>query len=150
MAIMRGNDYISGKEGSVQGIIQGRVVDLFYIKTFEANVEFKKSEQTPIGSRFTVHKISGAMGSGSMTISYVTSEFRALASQYLKTGQYPYITLIITNEDPDSSAGKQVVSLYDVSFDSMPFGKLDSEAEVLDEDLDFTFSGLDLTESFSI
>lgn len=150
MTIMRGNDYVSGKEATIQGIINGRVVDLFYVKNFEASVEFKKSEQSPLGSLFTVHKYSGASGTGSMTIAYVTSEFRALAMEYTKTRKYPYITMMVTNEDPASSAGKQTVAFYDCGFNAMILAKIDTEAEALDEDMDFTFSGCDMTESFSL
>ncbi|MBC8581694.1 phage tail tube protein, partial [Zhenhengia yiwuensis] len=54
----------------------------------------------------------------------------------------------VTNEDPTSSIGAQTVLLKDCNLDSVVLASFDVDADVLEEDLDFTFSDADLLEKF--
>ena len=83
-----------------------------------------------------------------MTVYYITSLFRKMVVQYIKTGKPVYFDITITNDDPGSSVGLQTVVLKNCSIDSSIVAKLDVESEVLDENLDFTFDDVDLLESF--
>lgn len=146
--ILNAGDTISGQEGKATAKINGEIKDMFYIKTLEATVEKNKQEVRTLGKRGVQHKTTGWSGTGSMTIYYVTSEFVAMARDYIKNGVDTYFTVTVENNDPTSTIGKQTVSLYNVNVDSIPVAKLDVEDSVLECDLDFTFDDLDLTEQF--
>lgn len=148
MTFLKANDTISGQEGRAYATIDGRNEELFYIKTLEATAEKNKAEMRTLGRRGVQHKATGWTGTGSMTIYYVTSLFRQMMYDYIKTGKDTYFEITITNEDPSSSIGAQTVTLMGVNLDSVIMAALDTEAEALEEDVSFTFDDLDLPEKF--
>ena len=148
MPFLRAEDTISGAEGVARANIGGAIEELFYIKTFEANVEKKKGGMKSLGNRWEQHKATGLSGKGSMTIHYITSKYRELMSAYAKTGKDVYFTITATNDDPGSSVGAQSVAIYRVNLDSTVIAKFDTEADFLDEELPFTFEGFDILDSF--
>jgi hypothetical protein len=145
---LRAGDTISGQEGKATSVIDGNVQDMFYVKTLEATFEKTKAELKTLGKRGIQHKGTGWSGSGSMTIYYVTSIFRKMALKYAKTGKDTYFNITIVNEDPTSTIGKQTIVLYNCNIDSVILAKLDTESDVLDEDIDFTFDDFDILDSF--
>ncbi|WP_279280369.1 phage tail tube protein [Enterococcus gallinarum] len=148
MAFLKAGDVINGREGTAYMTINGRNIALFFLKNIEASVELTKTEVPVLGKRMTQQKVTGSAGSGSMTIHKVTSEFANIGVNYLKTGTVPEITIKVTNEDPQSSIGRQSTLLKGVLLDSIVIAKLDVEAETLDEDVDFTFNDAEILESF--
>lgn len=148
MGFLKSGDVISGREGTAFITIDGRNVPMFWLKTFEATVELVKTEVPVLGKRTNQQKVTGANGTGSMTIHKVTSEFAAIGIQYMKTGTVPEITVKITNDDPASSIGRQSTLIKGILLDSIVIAKLDIESETLDEDVDFTFDDADLLEQF--
>lgn len=148
MAFLKAGDVINGREGTAFMTIDGRNIALFFLKNIEASVELTKTEVPVLGKRITQQKVTGAAGSGSMTIHKVTSEFANIGVNYLKTGTVPEITIKVSNEDPQSSIGRQSTLLKGVLLDSIVIAKLDVEAETLDEDVDFTFNDAEILESF--
>lgn len=148
MGYLKAGDVISGREGTAFMTVNGRNIPLFFLKNIEASVELVKTEVAVIGRRMNQQKVTGANGSGSMNIHKVTSEFMMIGIDYLKKGTIPNITIKVTNDDPNSSIGRQTVLLKDVIFDTIVIAKLDVESETLDEDVDFTFSDADPLEQF--
>ena len=148
MKALRARDTISGQEGKAYIEVDGEIKEFFYVKTIEATFEKNKSELKTLGHRGTQNKATGWTGKGSMTIYYVSSLFRRMALEYAKTGKDVYFTLLIENEDPTSSAGKQTVALYDCNLDSTILAKLDVDSDALEEDADFTFGDFDILQDF--
>ncbi len=146
---MQASDTISGQEGRAYATINGQVEEMFYIKSLEAKVEKEKAEVKTLGHRGTQHKSIGWSGSGSMTIYYVTSVFRQLMLDYIKHGRDTYFSVVVVNEDPASSIGKQTVTLKKVNLNSVVMAKLDTEAEGLDEEIEFTFEDVDIQDKFT-
>ncbi len=149
MAFLQAIDTISGQEGRAYATINGQVEEMFYIKSLEAKVEKEKAEVKTLGHRGTQHKSIGWSGSGSMTIYYVTSVFRQLMLDYIKHGRDTYFSVVVVNEDPASSIGKQTVTLKKVNLNSVVMAKLDTEAEGLDEEIEFTFEDVDIQDKFT-
>lgn len=149
MGFLKAGDVISGREGTAFMTIDGRNVPMFFLKKIEATVELVKTEVPVLGKRTNQQKVTGANGTGSMTIHKVTSEFANIAVNYMKTGVIPDVTVKVTNDDPNSTIGRQTILLKDVIFDSIVIAKLDVESETLDEDVDFTFSDTDILEAFA-
>lgn len=148
MAFLKAQDTVCGKEGIAQININGEIHKLFNIKSLEAKMEKNKSEIKTVGARATQHKTTGWSGTGSMTIHYISSLFRKLAVDYIKTGKDIYFDMIVTNDDPTSAVGKQVVALYNCNVDSTTLAKLDIDDDALEEDMDFTFDDAEILEEF--
>lgn len=148
MAYLKAGDTISGREGTAFMTINGRNIPMFFLKTIEATVELVKTEVPVLGKRMNQQKVTGANGTGSMTIHKATSEFAQIGIDYIKKGTLPNVTVKVTNDDPNSTIGRQTTLLKGVILDSIVMAKLDIEAETLDEDVDFTFDDADLMEKF--
>ena len=150
MAKLKSFDPISGKEGVAYAKINGNNEELFFAKTIEASVEKAKSEIKAIVRRMTGHKTTGMSGSGKMTLYYLTPLFRQMLKQYKDTGVDIYFDLVVENNDPSSSAGKQTTLLMDCNLDSVVLTKLDGDSDdPLEEDADFTFEDYDILQEFT-
>ncbi len=148
MGFLKAGDVISGQEGTAYATINGQNHPMFYIKKIEATAEKKKKEIKTLGKRGTQNKAVGWNGKGSMTIYYVTSLFRQLMYDYIKTGRDTYFDIAVTNDDPTSTIGVQEVILKNVNLDKVVMAKLDIDGEELDEDMDFTFDDVELPKWF--
>jgi len=142
MAFLRASDTISGLEGKAFATINGSVEEMFYIKKLEAKVEKTKAEVKALGRRGTQHKATGWSGTGNMTIYYMTSRFRDLMADYMENGKDAYFSIQVTNEDPSSTVGKQTVTLQGVNLNGVVMALLDTGAEMLEEEVEFTFEGV--------
>lgn len=147
--ILKASDIPAGAEAIAYIEYNGKIEEFFYAKSIEATMEKNKAEVKVMGTRSTQNKAAGWTGTGSMTVYYVTSLFREMALRYAKEGKDSYFKLVITNEDAGTTIGRQTIVLYDCNIDSVVLAKMDTEADVLDEDLDFTFADFDILESFS-
>ena len=67
-----------------------------------------------------------------------------------ETGRDAYFDLVIENDDPDSSAGRQIIRLEGVNLDATVLAKLDGDSDdPLEEETDFTFEDWDILTPFS-
>ena len=74
-------DTISGKEGRAYAKIDGNNEEMFFAKSIEATVKKSKGQVKAIGMRMVGHKTTGAEGTGSMTLYYLSPLFRAKLSE---------------------------------------------------------------------
>lgn len=153
MSYLKAGDTISGQEAAASMLVKApdgstSVENAFWAKNLEATVQVEKTDVYTLGKRGAQHKPNGWSGSGTMTIYYVTSLFRKLALQYIKTGVPAYFDLTVTNNDPGSSVGVQTVILKNCTLDSVIIAKFDVESEVLDESVEFTFDDVDILDEF--
>ncbi|UHA72295.1 phage tail tube protein [Paenibacillus sp. 481] len=149
MGFLMAQDTVSGREGRAFATIDGKTEELFYIKTLEAKIEKTKAEIKTLGRRALQHKTAGWSGTGSMTIYYVAPLFRQLMNRYVKEGIDTYFDVMVVNEDPNSSVGNQTVTLKNVNLNSVVIAKLDTESDVLEEELEFTFDDIDILSNFN-
>ncbi|MBB6733186.1 phage tail tube protein [Cohnella zeiphila] len=149
MSFLKASDTINGQEGRAYATINGQVEEMFYIKKLEATVEKEKADIKTLGRRGTQHKATGWSGSGTMTIYYVTSRFRELMVDYIRSGKDTYFTVQVVNEDPGSTVGYQTVTLKNVNLNKVIVAKLDTDSAALDEDIDFTFDDVSVDHDFN-
>lgn len=149
MSFLSVEDTISGREGRAYATIDEKREEMFYIKKIEAKVEKQKAEMKMLGRRGIAHKATGWSGSGSMTIYYVTPVFRKMMFEYIDSGKDTYFDIAIINEDPTASIGKQMVTLNRVNLNSIVMASLDTEADVLEEEVEFTFEGVNINNEFT-
>ncbi len=148
--MLKAMDVISGQEAVATMNVNGTIVDLFFAKQVEATFTKEKIDVRTLGNRAKQKKTVGWEGTGTMSVYYVSSIFREMAVEYIKTGKDLYFDLVITNEDKTSTIGSQTVALYDVNLDATVLAKFDTESQVMDENMNFTFTGAEILESFDI
>ncbi|MEF3309517.1 phage tail tube protein [Paenibacillus sp. GYB004] len=148
--ILREGDPISGKYAKAFATINGRVEELFYAKSLESTIAKNKVDLPTLGRTNTPQRSAGWKGSGTMTVYYVSSVFRKLIRDYVKTGRDFWFDLQVTNEQPGSSAGKQTAILIACNLDSITAAKFDATSDdMLDEEMPFTFSDYDIPDQFN-
>ena len=153
MSYLKAGDTISGQEAVATMLVHNddgttTVEQMFWAKNLEATAEIEKTDVYTLGKRGAQHKPNGWSGSGSMTIYYITSLFRRMALQYIKTGKPVYFDMTVTNNDPGSTVGSQTTVLKCCSLDEVILAKFDVESDVLDETVSFTFDDVDLLDEF--
>lgn len=149
MSFLLERDALSGKAGRAFVTIDGRNVEMFGIKKFQADAEFQESDFKVVGTNLVQKKTNGVTLTGSATIYYGTPEFLNMLTQYLKTGRLPYFTFQITNDDEGSTVGRQTVALYNVKLQKLPITMLDADAEYLSMDISFSFTGVEVLNAFT-
>lgn len=145
---MKAEDAISGKEGTLYAIIDGSVIAVAECKSINAKITKNKTEFKSLGHRGTQHKATGWSGSGTFVIHYASSRWAKMMIDYANKGVDTYFKLQVTNEDPTSSIGRQTVVLSDVNLDEAEVAKIDTDSELLDESMNFTFSDIEMPEQF--
>ncbi len=146
---LKAEEIISGQEGRAYLKVNGRNRELMYLKSVEAVVTKKKTAVRTLGRSGDQYKAAGWSGRGKMSVYYVTSLFRELMIQYIRTGKDVYFDLVVVNDDGNSSFGRQTVALRNCNLNSVVLAKLDVNADNLDETVEFTFDGAELLDSFA-
>lgn len=146
---LKAEEIISGQEGRAYLKVNGRNRELMYLKSVEAVVTKKKTAVRALGRSGDQYKAAGWSGRGKMSVYYVTSLFRELMIQYIRTGKDVYFDLVVVNDDGNSSFGRQTVALRNCNLNSVVLAKLDVNADNLDETVEFTFDGAELLDSFA-
>lgn len=137
------NKLINGVEGVVTATVDGKVIELGELTKIEASAEKIKSEYRVLGDRATHTKANGWKGTGSMTIRYGTSFARNLMLDYIKTGKDAQVSITVINDDPNFEGGAIKTKLSGVNIDSALLTKLDVDTDILDEDVNFTFTDVE-------
>lgn len=148
MVYLDKHNILSGKEGSIFMTVNGRNINLIQTRQVEASLKLTKKEFAVLNKRIDQNKITGSKGEGKMNLYRMSSDFMKIAKQYLDSGQFPDVTLKVTNDDPQSFVGRNTVLLKGVVFDTIPLTSLDVDKEGLDEDVDFTFDDFDILDEF--
>lgn len=149
MAFLLERDALNGKSGSAFITVDGQNKELFQMKKFNSNAEFQESDFKVVGTTLVQKKTTGVTLSGTMIIYYGSPIFIKLLNDYLKTGKLPYFTLQITNDDPSTSVGKQIVALYNCKLSKVPVAMLDADSEFLEEEVSFSYTGLEVLNYFN-
>lgn len=150
MSFFNEQDAISGKQARAFATINGRVEELFYAKSLEATIEKKKADVPTLGRTNVGKKSNGWNGNGTLTVYYVTSIFRQLMRDYIKTGRDFYFDLQVVNEDISSSIGKETKVLQGCNLDSVVAAQFDADSDdMLEEEMPFTFSDYDILDQFT-
>lgn len=142
------NDALSGKEGALWAVIDGKVVEVAEVRNITASIELNVADFNALGDRATQHKVTGWNGTGSFTYYFLTSRWSDMMINYTNTGKLPYFELVFKNEDPNSRVGTNKVRLGRVLLNGADIAKLDVDADFLDASSDFTFSSVSRLEKF--
>lgn len=144
-------DTLSGKEGiAFITTPDGKNRPLFEIISLDAKLAFKKTSKQTLGNRIVQHKVTGMEGTGSLKGYFISSDYTKLALDYLNSGEVGSLKIQITNEDSQSTIGKQTVVLQNILLDEATIAYLDVESEdPIQFESSFTFDNVELLESFT-
>ena len=149
-AIMNAQDAISASLAECYVTIGTQVYNFMQAINLEAKMEKTKSEIPILGKTGKGNKTTGWKGTGSATFHYNTSIFRKLLYDYKTSGKDIYFDIQISNADPTSTIGTQVITLKGCNMDGGILAKFDADGEYLEEDMDFTFEDWEMKESFNL
>lgn len=142
-------DALNGQSGNGFMTIDGENHEMFGLKKFQSDAEFQESDFKVVGTTLVQKKTTGVSLSGSMTIYYGSPYFLRLLQEYLRTGKLPYFTIQITNDDPTTSVGTQTVVFYNVKLQKLPVAMLDADADFLEMEVGFSFTGIEVLNWFN-
>ena len=144
------SDPISGRCGSATVIIGNSVEELFDARNISAQTELQTEDVLRMGVLGTGSKIYGWKGTGSMELFYISARFRDLFLGYYATGIMLPFQLTIENSDNVSTAGKNTVTLIGCQLmGTLDLGKIDSASGILTETVNFSFTDVIYTNTFS-
>ena len=144
-------DTLSAKEGEAFITINGKNRTLFEVSSLKAQIDLTVQARRMLGHRMTQHKVVGAEGTGSMTMYFMNSDMLKLANTYMNTGKFGDIKVLVTNEDPQSTIGRQEVVLHNVLFKTIPVTTLDDQSDdPITIDTDFTFDSIETLKTFKL
>lgn len=142
-------DALNGKSGRGFMTLNSENHEMFGLKKFKSDAEFQESDFKVVGTTLVQTKTTGVKLTGSMTIYYGSPYFLGLLAEYLKTGKLPYFTIQIENDDPSTTVGTQTVVLYNVKLNKLPVAMLDAEADFLEMEVSFSYTGLEVLNYFT-
>ncbi len=144
-------DTISAKEGKAYITIDGVNRELFEISSLSAQLELNIQARRMLGHRMTQHKVTGAEGTGSMTMYFMNSGMLRQALDYIKKGSYSGIKIQVKNEDEQSTVGAQEVVLLNVLFGTIQVATIDDQSDdPVTVDTDFTFDDMEVLSYFDL
>lgn len=149
MSRFNSEDAIASNEGTAFATIGGQNHDLFYAKKIEAKMSKNKEDVKAIGKRSVGKKTTSWSGSGTLTIHAVTSLFKQMFADYANGGKDQYFSLTLVNEDSGAQWGREAKVLTGCNFDEINFADLDSDDGLLEQELPFTFEGVELLSQFN-
>lgn len=149
-AIMDAMEPVDGRHGSAYATIEGRRYLLFQLKNFEAKDTISNVEIPRLGTTRTGIRSTSIKGTYTATLYYNTDIFRQIAFEYRKTGKEVRFDLQITNDDPNSNAGRHTTIYKDCLLDSVIMSKLDINNNILDEQISGTYEDIEMPEVFNV
>lgn len=147
---MRAKDTVSAKLAECFITIKGNRYNFMQMIDFEGKIDKNKTKVPILGRIMDGNKTVGLTGTFSGTAHYNQSIFRQALLDYKNTGIDTYFEIQITNDDPESSAGRQTLVFIDCNTDGGILSKFDADGEYLDEEIEGTFEDFKMPESFKI
>ncbi len=150
MATMNAKDAISAKLASCYVTIGNERYLLMQAKNVEVKYEKDKQEVPILGRTTKGNKANGGKITGSCTIYHNTDLFTEMLAAYQDKGEDIYFDMVITNEDPSSSAGARSVTINDCNINGATVASFDADGEFLEQEMEFTAERFDIAKAFRV
>ena len=150
MSYLLAKDSVNGAEGKIVVTIDGRNVEVACMRNITTNAEIQSNDMRVIGTRKVQNKNNGAKLTGTGNIYYGTNLFTDMVLQYINTGVMPEFSIQITNNDPTTSIGSQVMAYYGCTLTgTIPLSILNDEEAMLNYDFNFAWTDVARLQAFS-
>lgn len=150
MSYLLAKDTVNGAEGKIVVTIDGRNIEVACMRNITTNAEIQSNDMRVIGTRKVQNKNNGAKLTGTGNIYYGTNLFTDMVLQYINTGVMPEFSIQITNNDPTTSIGSQVMAYYGCTLTgTIPLSILNDEEAMLNYDFNFAWTDVARLQAFS-
>ena len=150
MAYLLAKDTLNGAEGSVVVTRNGQNFVAAGMRNLTPNAEIQSEDMRVIGTRVIQDKPNGVKQTGTGNVYYGSDLWREMVAEYIQTGVMPEFDLQITNSDPTTTLGTQVLVLYGCHLTgTIPLAILNSEETMLNYDFNFAWTRMALLQKFS-
>lgn len=150
MSYLLAQDTINGAEGSVVVTVDGKNYVVAGMRNITTNAEIQSDDMRVIGTRVIQTKNKGAKLTGSGNIYYGTNLWTDMVLQYIQTGVIPEFDIQITNNDPTTSVGSQVMAYYGCTLTgTIPISILNDEEAMLNYDFNFAYTRVARLQAFT-
>lgn len=150
MPYLLAKDTVNGAEGKIVVTIDGRNIEVACMRNITTNAEIQSNDMRVIGTRKVQNKNNGAKLTGTGNIYYGTNLFTDMVLQYINTGVMPEFSIQITNSDPTTSIGSQVMAYYGCTLTgTVPLSILNNEEAMLNYDFNFAWTDVARLQAFS-
>lgn len=143
---LKAQDFVNGKDGQIQFIVDGEIITLYGSQKFKATTSPETSGRGQIGTRNLQTKIKGFKNKISITTDYWFVQVMSdVLKKYKKTGIFPKIDCQCVNNDVGTSLGEMSKVYYDLVPESdITLQELDeSKDDGLTAEYTFTFRDWD-------
>lgn len=141
MSYLLAKDTVNGAEGKIFITQNGKNIEVACMKNITTNAEIQSNDMRVIGTRTIQNKNNGAKLTGTGNIYYGTNLFTDMVLQYIQTGIMPEFDIQITNNDPTTSIGSQVMAYYGCTLTgTIPLSILNDEEAMLNYDFNFAYT----------
>ena len=150
MAYLLAKDTVNGAEGKIFITRDGKNIEVACMKNITTNAEIQNEDMRVIGTRKIQSKSNGAKLTGTGNIYYGTNLFTDMVLEYINTGVMPQFDIQITNNDPSSSVGSQVMAYYGCTLTgTVPLSILNDEESMLNYDFNFAYTRVARLQAFN-
>lgn len=141
MSYLLAKDTVNGAEGSVVVTRNGVNTVAAGMRNIKTNAEIQSSDMRVIGTRIIQNKSNGAKLTGTGNIYYGSNLWTDMVLEYINTGVMPEFDIQITNADPTTSVGSQVMAYYGCTLTgTIPLSILNDEEAMLNYDFNFAYT----------
>ena len=150
MAYLLAKDTVNGAEGKIFITRDGKNIEVACMKNITTNAEIQNEDMRVIGTRKIQSKSNGAKLTGTGNIYYGTNLFTDMVLEYINTGVMPQFDIQITNSDPTTSVGSQVMAYYGCTLTgTVPLSILNDEESMLNYDFNFAYTRVARLQAFN-
>ena len=143
-------DTVNGAEGKIIVTVDGKQTEIAGMRNITTNAEIQGQDMLVIGTRIIQNKPNGAKQTGTGNIYYGSNIFLDMVLEYINTGRMPEFDIQISNTDPTTSIGSQIMAYYGCQLTgTIPLSILNNEEAMLNYDFNFTFTRVARLESFA-
>ena len=150
MAYLLAQDTLNGAEGKIVITRDGRNMEIAGLRNITTSAEIQGNDMKVIGTRKIQNKNNGAKLTGTGNIYYGTNIFTDMVLDYINTGVMPQFDIQITNLDPTTTVGSQVMAYYGCTLKgTIPLSILNDEEAMLNYDFEFAYTDVRRLQSFN-
>lgn len=150
MAYLLAKDTLNGAEGSIVVTRNRKNYTVACMRNIQTNAEIQSNDMRVIGTRTIQNKPNGAKLTGTGNIYYGTNIWTDMVLEYIQTGVMPEFDIQITNNDPTTSVGSQVMAYYGCHLTgTVPISILNDEEAMLNYDFNFAYTRVARLQAFN-
>lgn len=150
MAYLLAKDTLNGAEGKIFVTRNGQNMEVACMRNITTNAELQSNDMRVIGTRTIQDKPNGAKLTGTGNIYYGTNLWTDMVLEYIQTGVMPEFDIQITNNDPTTTVGSQVMAYYGCHLTgTIPLSILNDEEAMLNYDFNFAYTRVARLQSFN-